>query len=41
MTSFTARRSMPFLPEASATRRGAAWARFLTALLRALSVSAS
>ncbi len=39
MMWFTAQRSMRFVSEAPAAGRGQAWARFLTALLRALSVS--
>jgi len=39
MMSFTAQRSMRFVSEAPAAGRDQAWLRFLTALLRALSVS--
>ena len=40
MMSFTAQRSMRFVSEApAAARRGYTWLRFLTALLRALSVA--
>jgi hypothetical protein len=38
MLSFTARWSMRFVAKAPAAGQSQAWARFLTALLRALSV---
>jgi hypothetical protein len=38
MLSFTARWSMQFIANASTAARRQTWARFLTALLRALSV---
>ncbi|HKI33526.1 MAG TPA: hypothetical protein VKA46_39690 [Gemmataceae bacterium] len=41
MMSFTAQRSMRFVSEAPAAGRGQAWARFLTVLLRALSLAAA
>jgi hypothetical protein len=41
MMSFTAQQSTPFVSTTPAPERSLAWRRFLTALLRALSVSAA
>jgi hypothetical protein len=41
MMSFMAQRSMRFVSEGPAAGKGQTWLRFLTALLRALSVAAA